>query len=166
MRIYLLSRLAFYSAFIRGIIDVADQQVLGALAEKVLGPMNLRSAERPTKLTRGTYEGGVAFERSPRASGIKGARCYATAHSHQVAPNIASTTAGSKQREGDQENLQLRTEVNTVRLFHPLSSSRPSIHPRIGYPHHRCPLLSEDGAQGLLRNAGAIWRYVEYPERR
>ena len=111
----------------RGIIDLADQDILRALAENTLGPVNLRSPERATTEIRGTYKGGTAFERSLRARGVKGTRCYTTAYSHQRAPNIVSATTGSKRTGGDLDNLQLRTEVNLVRCVLLLPSDCPLI---------------------------------------
>lgn len=111
---YSLKPFVFYSELLREIIGLEDQRTLETLGEQVLGPTNLRSAERSMARADGIYEGGVAFERSSRASGIKGARCYSTAYSYQVAPNIASATVGSKRTRGDEENLALRTKINMV----------------------------------------------------
>lgn len=102
----------------RGIIDPKEQQKLRDVAEKTLGPRNLRTPIKPKLCKSGVYQGGTAFERSPRAKhGIKKARCYTNAHTHQVAPNISSVTSGSK-RNGDpddlDDNLDLRREINLV----------------------------------------------------
>jgi hypothetical protein len=101
----------------RGIIDVRDQQRLQELAEKVLGPKNLRTSARPTLSTNKTYKGGTAFERSPRAEGVKGSRCYTNAYSHQIPPNIVSVTQGSKRNGVPDDNLDLRKEINLVRYL-------------------------------------------------
>jgi hypothetical protein len=100
-------------SFCRGVISREDVKDLERLAEKVLGPRDLRSSERAARV-HGTYKGGVAIERSFRAHGVKGARCYTTAYSYQNAPKIASVTAGSKRMGGDLDNLGLRREVNLV----------------------------------------------------
>lgn len=66
----------------------------------------------------GTYEGGTAFERSPRADGVKGARCYTNAYSYQNAPKITSPTCGSKISGTIDDNLALRREINLVIFSH------------------------------------------------
>jgi hypothetical protein len=99
--------------FYRGIVDSKDQEALQAITEKVLGPPELRSPERP-KMMEGTYNGGTAFERSSRAYTVKGLRCYTTALSYQDPSGVASVTAGSKRVGGEVDNLNLRREVNLV----------------------------------------------------
>ena len=89
---------------------------LKTLAEKVLGPEHLRTAERPSRGEDGTYHGDTAFERSDRANGVKGARCYTTAFSYQVATNVASPTRGSKSIGTMDENLLLRREGASLPL--------------------------------------------------
>lgn len=98
----------------RGIIDLGDQQKLADLTEKILGPARFRTAGAPTVCDNGTYKGGTAFERSPRADGVKGARCYTNAYSYQNAPKIASPTRGSKSTGVMDDNLALRREINLV----------------------------------------------------
>jgi hypothetical protein len=88
-------------------------QRLRKLTECILGPVNLRSPERPTRGLDGTYQGGTALERTDHANGVKGSRCYTTAYSYQNAPNITSTTADSKNTRKD-DSLAIRREVNLV----------------------------------------------------
>jgi hypothetical protein len=99
-------------------MDPKDKEKLEKLAEKVLGPEHLRTAERPLLRGDGTYHGGTAFERSDRAIGVKGARCYTNAFSYQDATNVASPTRGSKSIGTMDENLLLRRAVNLVRFRH------------------------------------------------
>jgi hypothetical protein len=98
----------------RGIIGPHDIERLEGLRDRILGPQKLRTAGKPTVRDGNTYEGGTAFERSPRAVGVKSARCYTNAYSYQNAPNIASAAAGSKSSGAMDDNLSLRREINLV----------------------------------------------------
>lgn len=96
-------------------MEPGDEHVrrLRSLTERILGPVDLRSPERPTKNLDGTYQGGTALERTDHANGVKGARCYTTAYSYQNPTNITSVTADSKNTcKGD--SLEIRREVNLV----------------------------------------------------
>src|ERR1700742_4014315 len=66
-------------------MEPGDEHVqrLRSLTERILGPVDLRSPERPTRNPDGTYQGGTALERTDHANGVKGARCYTTAYSYQ-----------------------------------------------------------------------------------
>jgi hypothetical protein len=101
----------FTEQLCRAIIDSADQQTLKTLVETVLGPPELRTPEAPVKSGK-LYTGGTEIERSNRAIPVKSGRCYSTANSYQIAPNIASVAAGSKRTGEDRENLDLRTNIN------------------------------------------------------
>jgi hypothetical protein len=133
------------------------------LAEKVLGPNNLRSSEEPKAHPSGGFTGGTAFERSHRARQFKeAARCYTTAYSYQKPMKIASVTAGSKRTGEDMENLALRTNVNLVRYF--LSCFQSSTDFPIDRPNHRSRILPEDGTSGVLRCCSTIWGYAKHSE--
>lgn len=97
-----------------GVIDRRDQDRLQKLTGLILGPDNLRSPNRPVRGDDGIFRGGTALERSSRADGVKGARCYTVAYSYQDAPNIASATLGSKNTGNIDASLGIRKEINLV----------------------------------------------------
>jgi hypothetical protein len=82
-----------------------------------------------------SYQGGTAYERSPHAVGVKGARCYTNANTLQSAPNIASTTKHSKYDRVMDENLALRQKVNRVSC--PGTVPRPPAHFQLDLPNSR-----------------------------
>lgn len=109
----------------RGFIEADDQVTLEAAADDILGPSILRTPGK-SKPAGESYHGGTAYERSPHAVGVKGARCYTNANTLQSAANIASTTKHSKYDRAMDENLSLRQKVNRVScpgsvLQHPLT---------------------------------------------
>lgn len=145
-------------------MDLKDQETLERLAKNVLGPIDLRSSDKPVTTKDGTYKGGTAFERSYRAKEVKGARCYTTAYSFQEAPRIASTTVGSKRTGSDRENLNLRTNVNLVRRF-PSVVSCDLADFRTDRPDHRGQVLRRDCTSQVLQGSHKVRRHAEHSER-
>ena len=87
-----------------------------SIRDKCLGPKELRTRARPTKLGS-KYSGGTHFERCDGADPVKpNMRCYTIGNTFEGPTKIMAPCKDGKLAEnGDREALQLRSELVKVR---------------------------------------------------
>lgn len=90
----------------KGKLDEARDQALGC--------RNERTPQRPI-YQDGTFAGGTAFERSPRAEGIHGTRCYNLVNSFERQSRLAAPSATSKRTDAEwDDGLLMRRNIVQV----------------------------------------------------
>lgn len=90
-------------------IDLMDE-----VQNDILGPEDARGPKRPV-LERGTFQGGVQFERNKTIKGVKDTRCYTIAQSFQFSRNLVSPVAAGKVMENElDDNHVLRKKITQV----------------------------------------------------
>lgn len=86
--------------------------------DAMLGPEELRTADKPVEVTKGVFTGGTAFERDNRAKPLEaGIRCYTQALSLEKQNSIVAPCAASKLMGDVDPHLVTRRQVIMVSLI-------------------------------------------------